>query len=90
MLLCLIVCLTLLASFFLPSHLSLKHVHVYMYIHVCGDDVWMEVYTACVDDGHVHVCVCIVLLCSVQTVDMAGLQERLRWLMDISIDYSLG
>ena len=29
MLLCLIVCLTLLASFFLPSHLSLKHVIVY-------------------------------------------------------------
>ena len=26
MLLCLVVCLTLLASFFLPSHLSLKHV----------------------------------------------------------------
>ena len=25
-LLCLVVCLTLLASFFLPSHLSLKHV----------------------------------------------------------------
>ena len=24
-----IVCLTLLASFFLPSHLSFKHVHVY-------------------------------------------------------------
>ena len=37
MLLCLVVCLTLLASFFLPSfsHLSLKHVHttyIYMYI----------------------------------------------------------
>ena len=28
-LLCLVVCLTLLASFFLPSHLSLKHVHMY-------------------------------------------------------------
>ena len=28
-LLCLVVCLTLLASFFLPSHLSLKHLHVY-------------------------------------------------------------
>ena len=27
-LLCLVVCLTLLASFFLPSYLSLKHVHV--------------------------------------------------------------
>ena len=38
-LLCLVVCLTLLASFFLPSHLSLKHVHVhnmhtrYMYMY---------------------------------------------------------
>ena len=31
-LLCLVVCLTLLASFFLPSHLSLKHVHVYIRI----------------------------------------------------------
>ena len=28
-LLCLVVCLTLLASFFLPSHLSLKHVYIY-------------------------------------------------------------
>ena len=29
-------CLTLLASFFLPSHISLKYVHtcIYMYIHV--------------------------------------------------------
>ena len=27
-LLCLVVCLTLLASFFLPSHISLKHVHI--------------------------------------------------------------
>ena len=35
-LLCLVVCLTLLASFFLPSHLSLKHVHacIYMYMYV--------------------------------------------------------
>ena len=29
LLLCVVVCLTLLASFFLPSHLSLKHVHVH-------------------------------------------------------------
>ena len=28
-LLCLVVCLTLLASFFLPSHLSLKHLHLH-------------------------------------------------------------
>ena len=46
-LLCLVVCLTLLASFFLPSHLSLKYIrklyvlvymfvnlHVHMYIHL--------------------------------------------------------
>ena len=33
-LLCLVVCLTLLASFFLPSHLSLKHIHVH-YVCVC-------------------------------------------------------
>ena len=32
-LLCLVVCLTLLASFFLPSHLSLKHV---LYTHTCS------------------------------------------------------
>ena len=45
-LLCLVVCLTLLASFFLPSHLSLKHVHVctlsctmYIYIHIRVHDV---------------------------------------------------
>ena len=31
-LLCL-VCLTLLASFFLPAHLSLKHVHVHVHVH---------------------------------------------------------
>ena len=29
------VCLTLLASFLFPSHLSLKHVHVYIHVHVC-------------------------------------------------------
>ena len=33
-LLCLVVCLTLLASFFLPSHLSLKHVHVCMHAYI--------------------------------------------------------
>ena len=33
-LLCLVVCLTLLASFFLASLLSLKHVHVYIHLHV--------------------------------------------------------
>ena len=32
---CLVVCLTLLVSFFLPSHLSLKHVQC-MCIHVCA------------------------------------------------------
>ena len=32
-LLCFVVCLTMLASFFLPSHLSLKHVHVH--VHTC-------------------------------------------------------
>ena len=31
--LCLVVCLTLLAFFFLPSHLSLKHVYVYTCIY---------------------------------------------------------
>ena len=41
-LLCLVVCLTFLASFFLPSHLSLKHVHVQCTctcvrnVYVCG------------------------------------------------------
>ena len=33
-LVCLFVCLTLLASYFLPSHLSLKHVHVHVNFHV--------------------------------------------------------
>ena len=39
---CIVVCLILLASFFLPSHLSLKHVHVHhastcvLYMHVCA------------------------------------------------------
>ena len=31
MLLCLVVCLTLLASFFLPSYLSLKHIYIEFY-----------------------------------------------------------
>ena len=35
MLLCLVVCLTLLASFFLPSHLSVKHVHVLVCLYSC-------------------------------------------------------
>ena len=35
-LLCLVVCLTLLASFFLPSHLSLKHVCTFNIIHVAS------------------------------------------------------
>ena len=42
-LLCLVVRLTLLASFFLPSHLSLKHEQVYS----------IHVYTMC--NAHVHV-----------------------------------
>ena len=33
-LLCLVACLTLLASFFLPSHLSLKHVYSKVMLHV--------------------------------------------------------
>ena len=36
-LLCLVVCMTLLASFFLPSHLSFKHVHLHLlctHVHV--------------------------------------------------------
>ena len=31
-LVCLFVCLTLLASFFLPSHLSLKHIKLYVHV----------------------------------------------------------
>ena len=30
----LFVCLTLLASFFFPSHLSFKNMYMYMYIHI--------------------------------------------------------
>ena len=36
---------------------------------------------------HVHVCS---IMLSSQTVDMANLQERLQWLMDISSDNNLG
>ena len=43
----LLVCLTLLASFFLPSHLSIKHVHV----HVCTLKV--ALYSLI----HVHFCI---------------------------------
>ena len=34
-LLCLVVCLSLLASFFLPSHLSLKTCTIYIYTIMC-------------------------------------------------------
>ena len=42
MLLCLVACLTLLASFLLPSHLSLTHVYstgyiIHVYVHVCAE-----------------------------------------------------
>ena len=60
-LLCLVVCLTLLASFFLPSHLSLKHVHVCMHAYIVhrenlqlmslnpilGNSVWLYMYLKC-------------------------------------------
>ena len=50
-LLCLVVCLTLLASFFLPSHLPLKHVHACMYnVHVCvfvSWGQWKDILSAC-------------------------------------------
>ena len=38
----LFVCLTLLASFFLPSHLSLKHVYTCTYIHAWAT-MWLEI-----------------------------------------------
>ena len=41
---CLVVCLTLLASFFLPSHLSLKHVCTSKCIHVVQVNVYMLYY----------------------------------------------
>ena len=58
-LLCLVVCLTLLASFFLPSHLSLKHVHKHLShteclyrqeratgtLHTCTSHSWSGVRT---------------------------------------------
>ena len=46
----LFVCLTLLASFFLPSHLSFNNMHVYVYICVCvllGEDVLREPASVC-------------------------------------------
>ena len=46
----LFVCLTLLASFFLPSHLSFKSMYIYIYIHVYVLHV------------HVHVCVSVRVL----------------------------
>ena len=40
------------------------YIYDYIYI-ICRDDVWMEVYTACGDDGRVHVCVhCTVVFCA--------------------------
>ena len=44
----LFVCLTLLASFFLPSHLSLKHVHVHLYLQ----------YTQCCNLSRCVSCTC--------------------------------
>ena len=48
-LLCLVVCLTLLASFFLPSHLSLKHLLVLAKIHCSALDLCI-----CLDLSHVY------------------------------------
>ena len=47
------VCLTLLASFFLPSHPSLKHIYMYMCIpvHIVEEKsvkLYMYTYTLCV------------------------------------------
>ena len=46
-LLCLVVCLTLLASSFLPSHLSLKHVHVLVDILHTAMYLFTCIYTIC-------------------------------------------
>ena len=52
MLLCFVVCLTLLASFFLPSHLSLKHVYVIMFaIPVTAEADEGEEWSAAVERG---------------------------------------
>ena len=47
-LLCLVVCLTLLASSFLLIHLSLKHVHVYVYMYVCDHRLYFTQMVAVV------------------------------------------
>ena len=62
-LLCL-VCLTLLASFFLPSHLSLKHVYIYNELCTTYMYVVHNVYIMCILKLHmgtagVDSCVCI-------------------------------
>ena len=43
----LFVCLTLLASFFLPSHLSFKNMYMYMYIHICTCAQGVNYFYAC-------------------------------------------
>ena len=50
----LFVCLTLLASFFLPSHL--KHVHVHVY--TCK---WREQWSILLQEIHVHVHVLVII-----------------------------
>ena len=43
--LCLVVCLTLLASFFLPSHLSLRYVsYSYMYVRSAKINAYIRIY----------------------------------------------
>ena len=66
-LLCLVVCLTLLASFFFPSHLSLKHVRGC--IHVCKHTCIIHNYMYTYAYIHVHVCTYVhvcVHMCMVQ------------------------
>ena len=67
----LFVCLTLLASFFLPSHLSFKNMYMYMYVSIKKYRNFLRMYLfhpsyglhfMLVHNIHVHACTCTFLL----------------------------
>ena len=80
--LCLVVRLILLASFFLPSHLSLKHVSVWLgdvYTHVLMRDERRkkERSKQGQTDKHVHVYVCPHILCLQTMFNCVGSDESI-------------
>ena len=88
-LLCLVICLTLLASFFLPSHLSL-HIDMYMCICACMY-MYMMCICACIltcTCVYVHVCTCTCVYVHVCTCTCTCFVGEVYSLRPIEGEYS--